>query len=110
VTEVTDPSVRGEIAYPRYQLPTPIKFDSSLEVEFHRRLRTQAPGVADSAGLHTSYAPQSVYDPLLCFLGPIISHDVETLRERLTLAGDPRDVLAARDSLKRLLGLPLLEG
>jgi hypothetical protein len=35
--------------------------------------------------------------------------DIETLRERLTLTADPRDILAARDSLKQLLGLRLLD-
>jgi len=40
---------------------------------------------------------------------PISLQDVETLRERLFPASDPRNVLAARDSLKQLLGLRLLD-
>ena len=80
-----------------------------LELEFHRRLRTQAPGTADAASLHTSYALQSGYDQLLRALGPITAQDVERLRERLALAADTRDVLKARDSVKQLLGLRPLD-
>ena len=36
-------------------------------------------------------------------------HDVEELKVRLTFEGDTRDLLAARDSVKRLLGISLLE-
>jgi len=79
-----------------------------LEIEFHRCLRTQAPGTGDANSVHASYALQSGYERLLCSLGHVAARDVETLRERLTLAGDARDVLAARDSLKYLLGLRLL--
>lgn len=50
----------------------------ALEIEFHRKLRCEAPGTAD---------------------------DIERMSERHALAGDARDVLAARDSLIRLLGL-----
>ncbi len=51
----------------------------------------------------TSYALQSDYEPLLRVLGPVTANDVETLTERLTLAGDARDVLKAHDSVKQLL-------
>jgi hypothetical protein len=57
-------------------------------------------------------APQVMLAPrgnLIRSLGPITAHDVEILRERLTLAGDTRDVLAARDSIKQFLGLRLLD-
>ena len=56
-----------------------------LELEFHRRLRTAAPGT-------------------------VTARQIEQLRERLTLASDTRDLLAAHDSLKQLLGLPQLGG
>ena len=79
-----------------------------LEIEFHRRLRTQAPGTVDACALHTSFALQSGYEPLIGALGPVTTRDVELLHTRLALAGDPRDVLAARDSLKTLLRLPSL--
>jgi hypothetical protein len=80
-----------------------------LEIEFQRRLRTFAPGTDDANSVNASYALQSGYDQLLRSLGTVTDHDVESLRERLTLAGDARDVLAARDSLKQLLGLHLLD-
>jgi hypothetical protein len=76
-----------------------------LEIEFHRKLRTEAPGTADPAALHTSYALQSGYEPLLRRLGPVTAQDIERLAQRFILAGDARDVLAARDTLTRLLGL-----
>ena len=56
-----------------------------LEIEFHCRQRTQAPGTGDAASQHTSFALQSGYDQLLHSLGPIADNDVETLREGLTL-------------------------
>jgi hypothetical protein len=77
-----------------------------LEIEFHRRLRTQAPGTADARALHTSYALQSGYEPLMRASGPVTAQDIDQLRDRLTLAADARDLLAARDSLKQLLGIP----
>jgi hypothetical protein len=81
-----------------------------LEVEFYRRLRTQAPGTADLSSLHTSYALQCGYEPLIHQIGTATRSDIEYIRERLTLAGDARDILAARDSLRQLLGCPLLDG
>ena len=80
-----------------------------LEIEFHRRLRTLAPGTADASSVHASYALQAGYEQLIRSIGPIAAQDVESLRERLTLAGDTRDVLATRDSLKQLLGLRPLD-
>jgi hypothetical protein len=79
-----------------------------LEIEFHRRLRTQAPGTEDSRALHTSYALQAGYEPLIRTIGTITAQDVDRLQARLVLAGDPRDVRAARDSLMELLSLPRL--
>jgi hypothetical protein len=76
-----------------------------LELEFHRKLRADAPGTADSTALHTSYALQSGYEPLLGQLGRVTHQEIERLVERFMLAGDARDVLAARDSLIGLLGL-----
>jgi hypothetical protein len=80
-----------------------------LELEFHRRLRTQAPGTGDASSLHTSYALQTGYEQLLPAIGTVTAHQVEQIRERFTLAGDTRDLLAARDSVKQLLGLRLLD-
>jgi hypothetical protein len=88
---------------------SPLKQLFRLEIEFHHRLRTQVLGTGDAASPHTSYALQSGYEPLPRDLGPITFHDIESLRERLTLSANPRDVLPARDSLKQLLGLHLLD-
>jgi hypothetical protein len=76
-----------------------------LEIEFHRRLRTQAPGTPDARALHTSYALQAGYEQLIRAAGTVTGQDIEQLQTRLTLAADTRDLLAARDSLKQLLGL-----
>jgi hypothetical protein len=76
-----------------------------LEVEFHRRLRSEAPGTVDASALHTSYALQSGYEPLLRRVGRVTPGDLDRLAGRTALAGDPGDVRAARNSLARLLGL-----
>jgi len=80
-----------------------------LEIDFHRHLRTLAPGTVDASSVHASYALQGRYEQLIRSIGPITARDVETLRERLTLAGDARDVLNACDSVTLLLGIPLFQ-
>ena len=77
-----------------------------LEVEFYRRLRTQGFGNGeDGAGVRTSYAMQCGYEGLIRAMGGTIRpRDLERVRERLRLAGDVRDLLAARDSVLRILG------
>ena len=80
-----------------------------LEIAFHFRLRMQALGTADAGSLHTSYALQSGYEPLIHTLGSVTAQDIDRLQARLTLAADPRDLLAARESLKRLLGISQLD-
>jgi hypothetical protein len=87
---------------------SPLETLFRLEIEFHRRLRTEAPDTEDSRALHTSYALQTGYERLIRSIGTITAQDVDRLQARLALAGDPRDVLAARDSLKEFLGLPRL--
>jgi hypothetical protein len=77
-----------------------------LEIEFHRKLRTQAPGTVDARALHTSYALQAGYESLIRAVGTVTVQEFERLHARLALASDTRDVLAARDSLGELLGLP----
>ena len=84
---------------------SPLEQLFALEIEFHYKLRCEAPGTADPSALHTSYALQSGYESLLRQLGRVTVQDIDRLVNRLTLAGDTRDVLAARDSLTRLLGL-----
>jgi hypothetical protein len=76
-----------------------------LEVEFHRRLRAVAADADEAAALHTSYALQSGYESLLRAIGRVTAQDIERLAARSTVAGDARDVLAARDSLTRLLDI-----
>lgn len=76
-----------------------------LEIEFHRRLRTQAPGIGGAGALHTSYALQSGYESLLGAVGTVTARELDQLHARLGLAGDTRDVLAARDAVGELLGL-----
>jgi hypothetical protein len=78
-----------------------------LETEFHRRLRTQAPGTADADHVHACFATQTGYENLLRSVGPVAAEDIERLRVRLALGGDTRDILAACDSLHQLLGIGL---
>ena len=59
-----------------------------LEIEFHRRLRTVAPGIIDASSQHTSYALQTGYEQLIRATGTVTPHDVETLRERFILEGE----------------------
>jgi hypothetical protein len=80
-----------------------------LEVEFHRRLRTVAADAAEVSALHTSYALQLGYEPLLRSLGRVTARDIERLAAQSALVSDARDVLAARDSLTRLLGIGRFE-
>ena len=75
-----------------------------LEVEFHRRLRGEANEPPDAGGLHTSYALQAGYEPLLRSIVGVAAADVEALAGKLAPAGDARDVLKARDSIVGLLG------
>jgi hypothetical protein len=43
---------------------TPLERLFAFEIEFSRKLRCDAPGTADAAALHTSYALQCGYEPL----------------------------------------------
>jgi hypothetical protein len=76
-----------------------------LEIDFHRRLRTQAPGTADARALHTSFALQSGYEPLIHEIGSITEADLRAMHDHLLLTGDPRDVLEACKSLRQCLSL-----
>ncbi len=40
----------------------PLEMLFRLELEFHRRLRTTAPGTGEAGSLHTSYALQSGHE------------------------------------------------
>ena len=76
-----------------------------FEVDFHRRLRTEANDSPDTASLHTSYALQAGYEPLLMSLRSVTAADIEVVARKHALAGDTRDVLKARDSVIALLGI-----
>lgn len=77
----------------------------ALEIEFHQRLRSEAPGTADASPLHTSYALQAGYESLLRRIVGVTRERIDQEARNLSLTNDPRDVLAARDSVARLLGL-----
>jgi hypothetical protein len=81
----------------------------ALELEFHSRMRQVAAAGDESTAVHTSFALQSGYEPLLRAVGPVTIGDVERLAVRYTRAGDVRDVRRARDSLAGLLGLRLYD-
>lgn len=76
-----------------------------LELEYQRILRCDAPGTPEVIAPHTSYALQCGYEPLLRSVGQATPQDLDLICNRYTASGDARDVLAARDSLKTLLGL-----
>ena len=84
---------------------TPLEQLFALEVEFYRRLRMDAGGTVDASSPHTSYALQAGYEGLIPAVGVVSVRDIDKLRERLVLRGDPRDVLRARDSMIRILGI-----
>ena len=77
----------------------------TLEVEFQRKLRCDAPGTADPSALHTSYALAFGYESLLADSGHLTAADLYRMADRHAMAGDLRDVFNARDSLIRLLHL-----
>jgi hypothetical protein len=89
---------------------SPLEMLFRLEVEFHRELRAAvAHGTGDDGSLHTSYALQSGYDQLLTAIPVVSDRQIEQLVERFVRAGDPRDVFAAGESVKQLLGLCLAD-
>ena len=49
------------------------------------------------------------YENLIRVVGTVTRQDLIACQERLTLAGDTRDVLSARDSVMGLLGIRLVE-
>ncbi len=63
-------------------------------------------GTADASSLHTSYALQSRYEPLIQAAGSVYAQDIERLKARLTLATDTRDIPSACDSPRRSWAFP----
>jgi hypothetical protein len=74
-----------------------------LEVEFHRQFRTADTHPVEALSIHTSYALQQGYEPLLRTIGPVDSAELSIAKDRMIGLSDPRDVLAAFDSLRRLI-------
>ena len=77
----------------------------AFEIEFQRRLRQCPAAVDDPSDLHTSWAMGMGYEALIDQTGPVTAHDVLRIAQRMMTVGDPRDVLAARDSVMQLLGI-----
>ena len=82
----------------------------AYEIQFQSRLRTEVMAIQDSAGLHTSYALGLGYEPIIRAVGAVTIYDIDRVMKKLTLAGDVRDVLRARDSVMRILGVRQFEG
>ena len=77
-----------------------------LEIDFHHRLHTLAPDTPDRGSVHTSFAIQCGYEPLIRSLGTVTARDVHTVQQRLLQDNvNVRDILAARDSVNQLLGI-----
>ena len=75
----------------------------SLEIEFHRLLRAEGVNALEAAGVHTSYALQNNYEPLLGMIGVVAPSDLASATERMMGMGDPRDVQAAFHSLRQFI-------
>ena len=58
-----------------------------LEVEFARKLRTEAPGTSDVSSLHTSYALQAGYESLIAAAGRVTVRDVEAVGDASSARG-----------------------
>jgi hypothetical protein len=57
----------------------------------------------EAAGIHTSYALQNHYEPLLRTIGVVAPSELASATERMMGMGDPRDVQAAYHSLRQLI-------
>jgi hypothetical protein len=75
----------------------------SLEVEFHRQFRAAAADPVEAWSIRTSYALQHGYEPLLRSMGVVDVAMLNSVKERLSRIHDPRDVLAAFQSLRQLI-------
>jgi hypothetical protein len=80
------------------------------EIEFHRLARASGLGVQDRERQHGVYALRRGYEPLLAAAEGVTAAAVRRFGEQLLSSGDPRDILAARDSVLRLLGHSPLGG
>jgi hypothetical protein len=74
-----------------------------LEIEFYRLFRVEAINAMEAASVHTSYALQHGYEPLLRTVGSVDSSSLTDTRDQMLGMGDPRDVQAAYHSLQNLV-------
>jgi hypothetical protein len=74
-----------------------------LEIEFHRLFRAEGVNALEAASVHTSYALQNNYEPLLRTVGIVDPSELAKAAERMMGMGDPRDVQAAFHSLRRFI-------
>jgi hypothetical protein len=75
----------------------------SLEIEFHRLFRSEGINAIEAASIHTSYALQNQYEPLLRTVGLVDQSELAKAAERMMGMGDPRDVQAAYHSLRQFV-------
>jgi hypothetical protein len=74
-----------------------------FEIETHRLFRAEDVNAGESVGVHTSFAPQNPYEPLLRTNGAVNPADLVRATGRVMGTGDPRDVQAASHSLRQLV-------
>ena len=77
----------------------------SLEIEFYRLFRAEGIHAFEAAGVHTSYALQNQYEPLLRTVGVVDPSELARATERMMGMGDPRDVQAAFHSLRQFINV-----
>jgi hypothetical protein len=75
----------------------------TLEIEFHRRFRLEAINAMEAESIHTSYALQNGYEPLLRTVGTVDPATLLQAKDRMVAVSDPRDVQAAFNSLRHLI-------
>jgi hypothetical protein len=80
------------------------------EIEYNRLARVAGLGSHERQRQHADFALRRNYEPLMAAAVGVDAAAVRRIAEQLLSAGDPRDVLAARDSLLRLLGLSPIAG
>ena len=75
----------------------------SLEIEFHRLFRAEGINALEAASVHTSFALQNHYEPLLRMIGVVAPSELAGAAERMMGMGDPRDVQAAYHPIRQLV-------
>jgi hypothetical protein len=75
----------------------------NLESAFYRRFRATATSYVESASIHTSYALQHGYEPLLLAIVAVDPAALARAKDPQIESGDPRDVLVAFNSLRSLV-------